>query len=143
MTDQAPNIREEMNNANPQRSEDAQRELCFGDLLGRLVLASAADETALDPDGAAVQGTINLAAVPSCVLHVVAVAGTGPTGTLELLIGAPGQVDPGSGQVVWNGPGSDVLRFNVGDAYTDVDVWYTVEGDELSLTARRIGQRDA
>lgn len=135
-----PTLKESLNNGVLQRLADNSRAICLGDVLARLVAASPADETALNPAGSS--HLINLAAVPTCVLDVVAVAGAGTPGRLALKIGGP-TVLPAAGEVVWEGPGSDILRFNTGDAWTDVDVWYSVASDTLSLLDRVLGQRDS
>ena len=136
MSATAPTIRDALNNASPDQEPDLRRALVFGDLLGQMVADMTPTEAALNPAGSS--DTATLAAVPGVVLHVVANAGTGATGQLALKIGL--DETPGASEVVWNGPGTDVLRFNAGDAYTDVDVWYTRATDTLSLTDLRLDQ---
>jgi len=139
MSAENPTVRETLNNGVVMRMSDASRELCMGDVLARLVSGTAADETALDPDGAG--NTLNLASAPSCLLDLVANAGTF-TGRLELVIDARDTSAPRSGQAMWDGPGSTRLRFNASDAITDLDAWYAQSTDTLSALDRVLGQRD-
>lgn len=135
-----PTLREEMNNPpGPHRLANVDKEICIGDLLARLIAASAADQTALDPDAGG--NDINLAAAPSCILDAVAQAGTF-TGRMALVIDAREGIIIPSGTMVWSGPGSTRVRFNAGDAITDLDVWYTVPADTTSLLERALGQQD-
>lgn len=140
MTASNPTLRETLNNGVLQQKVDVDRTVCMGDLMSRLIVASAADETAIDTT-AGTAGEHTLAAAPSCVLHANAVAGTF-TGQLALLIGDVNTVSPASGEMLWAGPGSAELRFNVGDAITDLDIWYTVPADTTSLMDRTLGQSD-
>lgn len=142
MTTRNPNQRELLNNGAANQIPDVLRSSFFGDLLSKLVLGVAADQTALNPSIAPVPHTITLAAVPSNVLHVLAVAGAGTLGRLTLKIGVPGKVDPAQGEVVWNGPGSADLRFNATDAWTSVSVWYSDANDKISFLERNLGQSD-
>lgn len=139
-----PTLRESMNNGVAMRLADNDRAMCMGDILGRLIAGTTADEIGVNPSLGVPVNTVTLATPPSCVLHVVSTAGAGAPGRLTLLIGVEGVVDPAPGQVVWNGPGSSVLRFNAGDAWTAVNVWYTnADGsDTISLLERTLGQQD-
>lgn len=143
MTATLPSVRETLNNGAINQLADIARQVPLGDMLSRLILLTAADQTALNPTAASPAQQITLALVPSAVLHVLSVAGVGALGRLALLVGP--DVDPSPGQVVWNGPGSGVLRFNAADAFTNVSVWYTNANgsDTISAFERRVGQQDA
>ena len=137
-----PSLKESLNAGVLMRLADNAKAMCLGDVLAKLVAGSAADETALNPNVASPAHQITLSAVPTCVLDVIAVAGAGTTGRLALKIGASG-VLPLPGEMVWEGPGSAIVRFNAGDAWTDVDIWYSVAADTLSLLERSLGQQDS
>lgn len=140
MTATNPSLREELNNGpGPSRLADVDREICWGDFLGQLINEMADTETALDPDTAA-PTPITLAAAPSCILDVRAIAGTGTLGLLALIINNDPNFAAPATSVVWNGPGSTTLRFNAADAYTDVDIKYLVGGAKASVLERVLGR---
>ena len=140
MTASNPNLREELNLGVLQRLSDVNRELCWGDLLARLIVDSAADETAIDTT-AGTAGEATLAAAPSCILDVIAQAGVF-TGRMTLVIDPRAGIAIPSGTIVWDGPGTTRVRFNLTDAITDLDIWYTIPADTTSLQERILGQID-
>jgi hypothetical protein len=142
MTATNPNLREELNNGPGSfRLADVDREICWGDLLGLLISEMADTETALDPDTAA-PNPITLAAAPSCILTVTAIAGAGTLGTLTLIINSDPDFAVPPTSCAWDGPGSTTLRFNAADAYTDVDIKYTVSGALVSVLERTLGKNE-
>lgn len=140
MTATNPNLREELNNGPGSfRLADVDREICWGDLLGQLISEMADTETALDPDTAA-PSPITLAVAPSCILDVRAIAGAGTLGILTLIINNDDNFAVPATSVAWDGPGATRLRFNAADAYTDVDIKYTVDGVLVSVLERSLGK---
>jgi hypothetical protein len=130
-----PTIREDLNNGpGPFRIADNHRALCFGDLVGLMIGDMANTETGVAPAA----DVATLANQPSCMLDMVATAGTF-TGRLALKIG-DASVVPQSGEGVWNG--GLTVRLNPGDAITTVDFKYTQATDTASILDRILGQRD-
>lgn len=136
MSATTPNIREDFNQAQPNRLPDLFREMGIGDVLALVVTNLPATEAA-----AAVLGdAATLAAFPAVLLNIVSTAGTF-TGVLQLLVGGS-SITPSTGQVVWDG--AKGLRFAAVDAITAVNIWYTssTAPTEISLFKRTLGERD-
>lgn len=142
MTANNPNLREELNSGSgPYRLADGDREICWGDLLGQMVDELANTEAGLNPNVAA--QVLQLAAAPSCLLDARATAGAGAlNAALTLIVDNDDNRVVNAGEIVWDGPGNTRIRFNATDAYTAVNVKYTVPGSNVSIFERTLGQRD-
>ena len=143
MSETNPNLRESLNlGSGPYRLADTDRAVCLGDLYGLLISGLTPTEAGLNPNASG--QVLDLASAPNCILNVVATAGVGVLNVpLTLLITNDEQVTPAPGQVLWDGPGRTRVRFNATDAFTAVDVTYTVAGvPRASILERNLGQSD-
>lgn len=129
-------IRDTLNISDPNRNDDALREVALGDLIN-LVLKT---QTATDAGLATTANVITLTAQPSTVWDINATAGT-TTGRKKLRKGpitGPQKITPATGEAVWDG-GLKVLFATV-DAVTTASALYSKTSDTTaSILQRNVG----
>lgn len=135
-------LRDELNNADPNRLADAFRlgpSIGLGDLLNKVIAGLTATETGVTP----ASNVATLANQPSSLFQVNVTAGTS-TGVKKLKKGpitGPKAITPAAGECVWDG-GKKVL-FAAADGATAVSFTYATAADvTCSILSRVLGQSD-
>lgn len=138
-----PNLRTELNNANPNRTDPAFASVNFGSTLNALIKALTFTETGVVP--ASNVGTLANAPEPVSgnsvgggLLRILATAETGTVHEKLLKIGVitgTQAITPAPGECVWDG-GKKIL-FNTADAVTAFSALYTQAADTTASVLQR------
>lgn len=130
-------LKDVLNTADPNREDDAFRELGIGSVLNLLLRTQTATESGVT----VTSSVMTLANQPEFLLDVNATAGT-TTGRKKLRKGpitGPQKITPATGECVWDG-GKKILFATV-DAVTTASALYTQATDaQVSFLQRDAGQ---
>jgi hypothetical protein len=136
------NLRDELNNGDPNRTDGIFNDLRLGELINKLLTTQTPTEAALVP----ASDVITLAAQPSQLFDVNVATGT-VTGRKELIKGvadAAGVITPvpATGQATWDG--GTKVRLAAADAALTVNVLYaTAANPTASYLQRDLGQQNS
>ncbi len=145
MTAENPTLRETLNNGVLQRLADVNRDALFGDLLNMFVAAATPTQVGIVPVTTPANFDTATLANQADALYLINATAGAFTGIMTLIIDPRTTRIPKSGEAVWDGKGSTLIRLNNGDAITALSVLYSrTDGANrsTSLFERVLGQTD-